>query len=95
MIIDTKFGSYYGILSASMHIHCQFFLLFFNFFFLFQGSFLNYLLIGINVKSFRNAKFFGDQRYVSIDLKDDIIETIMYRGWSSKKLRKHIANLMC
>ena len=43
----------------------------------------------------RNANFFGDQRYVSIDLKDDIIETIMYRSWSSKKLRKHIANLMC
>ncbi|KAH1199162.1 putative ribonuclease H protein [Glycine max] len=44
----------------------------------------------------RNSKIFGDNTYrnTSKDVSDGIIENIVYRGWGSKKLRKHIASLM-
>jgi hypothetical protein len=49
-----------------------------------------------NIWAHRNGKIFGGNTYrsTSKDITDSIIETIVYRGWGSKKLRKHIAALM-
>lgn len=41
---------------------------------------------------FRNEKVFGKE--TNSDIVNNIIDCIVYRGWVSKKLRNHIANLM-